>query len=73
MKSHNILTPDDIETIFDSEYLNLSNATGLRNRLVFYVGLALGTRITELRLIEMEQFKDELVNGNAALMYYPKV
>lgn len=72
-KSHNILTTDDIETIFDTEYCNPSTATVFRGRLVFSVCLASGARTTELRLIEKEQFKHEVVNYKAALMNYPKV
>ena len=47
-KPHNILTCNNMERIFDSEFCNKSNSEGFRSRLVFGVGLAIGARTTEL-------------------------
>ena len=72
-KSHNVLTIGDIEIIFNSEYCNPTNATGFRNRLIFAVGLALGSRPTELWLLDVAQFKREKVNVRDCFVFYPKV
>ena len=40
---------------------------------MFAVGLALGARTTELGLVKVDQFKEEIVNGKSELVYYPKV
>ena len=55
-KSDNVLTIRDIRTIFDSEYLNPNNPTGHRNRSIFGVGLAIGTRPTEYWLLFNAKF-----------------
>ena len=53
--------------------MNPNSSTGYRNRLIFGVGLVIGTRPTELWLLDVSQFKFENVNGKAAIVYYPKM
>lgn len=72
-KSHNVLTVDDVKQIFASDYCAPTTATGYRNRLIFAVGLAIGTRPTELWRLELRQFKQEVVDGKPGLVYYPVV
>ena len=40
---------------------------------MFAVGLALGARTTELWLVRVDQFKEEIVKSKSAFVYYPKV
>ena len=72
-KSHNILSIEDVKSIFESEYCNKQNAEGFRNRLIFSVGLAIGARTTELWMLEVSQFKLEVIDSKEAYVYYPKV
>ena len=71
-KSHNALTIQDICTISNSEILNPNKSTGYPSKLIFGVGLATGTRPTELWLLDVSQFKFEIVNGEPAIVYYAK-
>ena len=41
----------------------MSNPAGYRNRHIFALGLALGTRPTELAFLEIEQFNREILNA----------
>ena len=72
-KCHNVLTIDDVQRIFESEYCSVGHITGFRNRSIFSVGLALGTRPTELWRLDVAQFVHETVNGKESLVFYPKV
>ena len=58
-RSHNVLTIEEIGSIFHSEYRNPMNSTGYRNRLIFAVGLAIGKRPTKLWLLHLSKFKSE--------------
>ena len=72
-KRHDVLTLNDIELIFNSEFCDLSNSESFRNRLLLAVGLAIGARTTELRMLCVEQFKYENFKGVRALVSYPEV
>ena len=72
-KSRNELTIDGVRQILESEYSNPLNATGFRNRLLFAVGSAIGARPTELWLLNQYQFKEEIVEGRKAVLYYPEL
>lgn len=61
-KSHNILTIDDIGTIFGSEHCNPKNSEGFRHKFIFAVGLATDVRPTELCMLNLSQFNPEAVN-----------
>ena len=69
-ESYNTLSIDDLCTILD--YLNESArhcATSYRDRLVFCVGLATGLIVTALRLISLDQLREESVRGVLCIVF----
>ena len=68
--SHYTLSIEDIKYIFD--YLNdtaLSSAVSYRDRLFFAVGLATSLRTTALRMLTMDQLREETVRGTACIVF----
>ena len=65
-KSHNILTLDNVQTIFASEYCTEREANGFRNRVAFAIGLALAIGLCYMDASQFKLEKDSRV-------YYPKI
>ena len=63
--SKNILTADDITTLYKSHYLSKDTAKGFQRRLVFNIALATANRPTEIWDLDVGQFSHDMDNGRA--------
>ena len=70
--SHNVLTNEDVEKILHSEFWNRANTEGLRNRLIFAVGICVGVRTGKITMLETNRFTFENMHGRRAMIFSRK-